>query len=1114
MWLIRRKKARWAAVAFCTISWAYAFVARFTPFFTAPRLDKITFLSIAIATAGLLSILIFHRLLPKITSDIHPKSVLKTATLSALIASALLLFIIQPLYFPEHHLLEIMPHPQPGSGNLTINVIYRIEFPGGEQLEIPPSIMELHSSWQVDHDNGPITWTGDPQAKISYARLMQAGIEIIFKTGPQQGSACVLWDGQEQILNLYAPVEGSQSIMLMPTLDWYSAGLTQKVLAGFALAAEFLGLSAIIFISSILPKIFVFRNPKTIVAIAAVLLLLLPLVNTADPPIQFQDARLESSVREILRQPDGVIRQHKLLTIAKLDLTSSEIVSLEGIQYLRNLASFNLRDNHITDITQISHLSRLVDLDLRGNAISDITPLTLLTNLESLNLRDNPITDLSPIVNLTSLRELNLHGITLGENISILRAFPNLSRLNIRNCAVVDISLLAELMTLSILQDDPISGTRAQVDIRDNPIPRQSTDGYASLRPFWEYIYDRTPFVMPVFNTIDTPTFSHNGGFYTEDFWLVLSTQEPQTDIHYSLDGSEPTQDSPLYKQPLRISSRTGQPNEFSVISNTSPIWQEPIGEVFKSTVVRARAFRPDGEHSAAGTHTYFVDQRITERYSLPIMSITSDPYYLFDHDQGIYALGPTYGIQDSNSGTEVANYDQRGGQWERPVHIEFFSASGERSLSQDGGVRIHGSSISKYPQKSLRLIADGWYGQSDFFENKIFPGLYDSVRNDPITNFKTMLLRNSGNNNTSPMFRDTIMYNLLSHTTLDILAHRPAIVFLNGEYWGIYNLRENLDIYYLSAHYQIDPQQVVIMERNSQLNTGDPGDEAHYQALLKYIWDNDINDPDHYNYVATQMDVDNFIDYQIAEIYAANMRWPQDNIKYWRYKTDAYQPGAPNGQDGRWRWLLFDQDVAFGYDLSSIQDDTLLRATGEFLFRSLLENSEFRTHFINQFADHLNTSFSPQRVIDIIDEMQAAIDPEMPEHMQRWHLMEGSMDAWNNNVDLMRTFVSQRPDYVRLHILDYFDLSGTANITLLSDSTKGHILINSIDITLDTPGVVDADEWSGTYFEGIPISLSAVPKPGYQFAGWEGIDQSDPNVKLFLTENLTLTANFIPVDE
>jgi hypothetical protein len=922
-----------------------------------------------------------------------------------------------------------------------------------------------------------------------------------------------LWDGQEHFLNLDAPVEGTQSIVLIPALDWFRADLIRKVLVGFAMAAEFLGLSALICILAFLPRVFSIRNAKTILIIAAALLLLMPLVYAADPPVQFQDSNLEAAVRDILNQPEGDIRQHKLLTIAKLDASGYEVTDLDGIQHLRNLSSINLRDNHITEITQLSQLVRLTDLNLRGNAISDIRPLATLTNLKSLNLRDNPVTDLSPLSELTNLRELNLHGIPLEDDIALLQSFPNLRRLNIRNCTVTEISLLAELMAQGILQDNSSSGTRAVVDIRDNPIPRQQMDGYASIRPYWENITDRIPFTLPVFNTLNAPSFSHIGGFYETDFSLTLSSQDSQAAIHYTLDGSEPTQDSPLYNQPLQVSSRAGQPNKFSAINTTSPYWKEPIGEVFKAIVVRSKAFHQDSTHSATVTHTYFVDQNMAERYSLPIVSINADPDHFFDYVQGIYVMGRKYDEEDGHITGLDANYWERGGQWERPMHIEFFNLSGTRFLAQDGGVRTHGSGIRTLPQKSLRLYADDRYGKLDNFNYELFPGLRDSVQDNPITEFKTLVLRNSGTLSDYPIFRDTIMHTLFNHTALDTLTYHPVIVFLNGEYWGIYNLRENMSEYYLTAHYQIDPDQAVILGKNSQLSFGNPGDESHYLELLNYIANNNISKPEHYNYVATQMDIDNFIDYQIAEIYSANKRWPHDNIKYWRYKIEEYQPDAPYGQDGRWRWFLFDQDIAFGYGVSTIQDDTLLRATGEFLIRSLLKNSEFRGQFINRFADHLNTSFTPQCFIGIIDEMQATIDPEIPEHMQRWRAMGNSMDVWEEHVNVMRKFAYERPAYVRQHILDYFDLHGTAVITLHTDSDKGYIRVNSINITPDTPGVMDTTEWSGTYFKGVPIKLSAIPNPGYKFTGWEGIEQSDSELIIELDEDITLTANFIPLD-
>ena len=201
-------------------------------------------------------------------------------------------------------------------------------------------------------------------------------------------------------LNLSVPADSTLSFELKPALNLQRANLTHKVLVGFAKIAEFLGLCAILTIALHLSQTLTLRNFRTILAGAAVLLILIPLVNIADPSVQFQDPQLEAAVREFLEQPDGMIRQHKLLTIAWLDASERGITDLEGIQMMRNLASLDLSNNRITDITRVSKLNHLRELNLQGNSVSDTTPLAKLTKLESLNLRENPITDLTSLSQL------------------------------------------------------------------------------------------------------------------------------------------------------------------------------------------------------------------------------------------------------------------------------------------------------------------------------------------------------------------------------------------------------------------------------------------------------------------------------------------------------------------------------------------------------------------------------------------------------------------------------------------------------------------------------------------------------------------------------------------
>ena len=1110
------------AAVFTAGCWAYSLAARYTDFFFAPKTEKTAILVSLLILTSLLSAWLFLVFIYQLIKSISKKNAIIFIGLSCLVVAAVFSIIYRLPPFPEHHNLSIkvMTENNPLSESTKVEIVSlsTVSLPAQKYQRVPFDELSLVGDWHGINYGFGISAENGPDLSASFERFMQAGVAIEFLTGPRGGMVQISWDGDEQIIDLYSPTTGTYKAVLEPKLDWRGADLTRKILVAGALISDYEGLSVLFFVIILLINLF-FSEQKFVVRKTGLLFLCLVIVLTMqvtalkiNKEFFFENPQVEDLVRDELKQPDGAIFQRQLLTIVKLNASGHKIDKLDGIQYLRNLESLNLRNNSITDITQISHLDRLRKLDLRGNLIRDISPLANLSKLESLNLRGNPIADISPLTNLNQIRELNLNGIPLGDDIALLGSFYNLIHLNIRNCSVTDISVLADLMSHGVLQDNPDLGKQAKIDIRNNPISRKAMDGFATIRPYWEHISERVPFILPVFNTLSVPLFSYTGGFYEKDFWLTLTTQDPLTTIHYTLDSSEPTQDSPLYIQPLNITSRASEPNKVSAISTTSPNWEEPIGEVFKATVVRAKAFHSNGSHSATITHTYFVDKDIANHYSLPIVSVNTDMKNLFDNKLGIYVIGQGFDKSKSRIENSRPNYHKRGGEWERPVHLEFFDISGNRFFAQDSGARIHGATTRRYPQKSLRFYANNSYGQSDYFDYEFFPGLRDSVQGSPLVHFKTLLLRNSGNNWDIPMSRDALMYALFSHTSLDTLANRPVIMFLNGEYWGIYNLRENLDVQYLAAHYQVDPQQIAILERSRQVNSGEPGDETHYEAMLDYIRTHDINYQDDYSYVSTQMDIENFIDYQISEIYASNPNWPDDNIKFWRYKTETYQPEAPYGQDGRWRWLLFDLDTAFGVGGGS-KDNTLQKAESAFLFRSLTRNSEFRRQFINRFADHLNTSLTPQRVISIIDKMQAALTPEIPEHIDRWHIMEGSMEVWEKNVDAMRIFARERPVYVRQHIMDYFELTGTSIITLLTDNTKGHIRINSIDITPDTPGVMDGNEWSGTYFKGIPVKLSAIPNPGFKFAGWDGNAQTKPQISIMLEEDLILTAKFVPIN-
>ena len=608
-------------------------------------------------------------------------------------------------------------------------------------------------------------------------------------------------------------------------------------------------------------------------------------------------------------------------------------------------------------------------------------------------------------------------------------------------------------------------------------------------------------------STVATPQFSASAGFHATDFLLVLGIADPAAQIRYTLDGSEPTATSTLYAAPITIDDRAGDPAVYALIPSNfydtgHEAWRPPVGDIDKITVVRARAFRDGLTPSAVATRSFIVGPDVASRCFFPVLSLVSDPVNLFSDSIGIYVPGDTYDPNLPWSG----NYFGSGSTWERPVHVELFDQAGATVLSQDAGVRVSGTWTVRLPQKSLKLYAGTQYGDPTF-STQLFPDL-------PYTEWARFRVRNSGDDWGYLGFRDLCLHEMFRGRGFDTQAGRPVIQFLDGEYWGLANLRDEYSRYYYERAYGIPEGDVVVLENDAVIDDGPAGCDLPYRALRDYVAAHDMNDAAAFAHVDSLMDVANYISWATTEIYASNTDWPDNNVVMWRRNTAGPVAGAPYGHDGKWRWSLKDLDACFHWaDYNTLEGGTTSTdwpAWSTELLRGLLENDGFRRDFTNAMADGLNSTFRSSRLMPIVDRYAALYEPAIP----RWYARWGVSTDWYQWVAWLKQFTQDRPPYLYKHYWTKFGLGGIGTVTVdVNDPARGSVRVNTLVIDGNTPGLPVAGDpypWSGAYFRGNAITLTALPEVGSAFVRWLETGETTPAVTVVPgTTTVTRTAVF-----
>jgi hypothetical protein len=619
--------------------------------------------------------------------------------------------------------------------------------------------------------------------------------------------------------------------------------------------------------------------------------------------------------------------------------------------------------------------------------------------------------------------------------------------------------------------------------------------------------------------TAPDPFFSHTSGFYHAPFDLQISSAGAG-EVHFTLDGSEPTEVSPTVDGLIQIAERAGEPSSLASIETARDYFDAPTpATVPRATVVRARVITADGAMSPVVTHTYFVEDPVPVG-ELPVIALTVDSTGFFGYDEGLYVPGRIYDENYDESvwiGHRPANYNQRGVEWERDVFIQFFEPDGTLGFEQSAGARTHGGATRALRLKSLRLYARSAYDGDNSFD---YPMLGDAAN----TGHRRMLLRNSGQDFQWTMFGDALQHEMVKHLNFETQGYRPAQVFLNGEYWGIHNIRERYDHHEFARRHGLHPDDIVILENNATVDVGHPGDELHYLEVRDFLRDNPV-DSTAMALVRDRIDLSSFIDYHVTQIFFNNQDWPGNNIRFWRARNGDPSASNPNS-DGRWRYVFYDLDDGMrgnaAYDMLTHSTEAGNESWpnpdwSTLMLRRLLTNEDFRNEFIHRFSDLMNTAFMAVRVESMVDEISDRLRTVMPAHLDRWQPYQ-SMSTWESHVNSLRQFAWARPNHVREHMKGFFGIDAESRITVDVPFGDGRIKVNHQIIDHNTPGLRDPANpypWPGYYFNDVPLTFTAVPDDHHRLLHWliDGeVAGSSEELTLVLSADTEIAAVFEPV--
>lgn len=521
--------------------------------------------------------------------------------------------------------------------------------------------------------------------------------------------------------------------------------------------------------------------------------------------------------------------------------------------------------------------------------------------------------------------------------------------------------------------------------------------------------------------------YSLPAGWYAEEVLLDLQTTEKNAQIYYTLDGSIPNETSSVYSgDSLRLRDRSQDENQYTSIWTSPDDWDGQDGVTYnpnpqyKATVVKTRLYFPEEDtwSEKVWTNTYLIDAE----YTLPIVSLSIQDEDFFDEDTGIYVPGKAYENYlatteeiDPEPRNRTGNYSE-----DRKVlgYMEYFTENGSCVMENQVTMRICGNISRGSGMKSLTVYAWG-NEQSGVFSYPVFGESCVDIQGNMISEFSSLRLRNFGNDWRRSKFRDALGQSLVTDLNMGTQGYQPCILLLNGEYFGLCEIRENRDEAFFEKHFGVENGNLEKVKIADIGKVRETQGQRDFLEFVEYMSKTDLSVDENYEYVESKLDVEQFMDYVLIQLYLQNIDWMKNNCDFFR----AIVPqGDSANADGKWHVILYDVDYSINYeDKNNYEEFWESDSYCAVMMRSLLNNEECKERFVQRFEELLIYNFDTERSIENQQRMEEQMAPEIEEDLSRWtvyyngELLKTTLPSyWYEKMEDLRRFFIERPEYAR----------------------------------------------------------------------------------------------------